>query len=231
MKKNRILTRVLSTTLATIALTFTCTQAYAVNEFDEEHKINASVYEQAIIDEYAKYGIEAEIVENGKKWISQDELNAALSFTQTAAEGFALTSHPDPTHFDAHILSTEPKANESAAVSRIMPVRFQYVDTQTIHSKVPAGSCEFEIYFDGEIDIQRDNIIWVSDIEVTPRHSLNMESYRINKTLTNKNGSIFSYDILGEVEFKYTEPNTGVVIKNNVPFQLVDFVDLNNYTI
>ena len=231
MKENRILTRVLSTTLAAIVLSFTCTQAYAVNESDDEHKINASAYEQVIIDEYEKYGIEAEIVEHGKEWISQDELNAALSFTQAAAEGFASTSHPVPTDFDTYNLSTQLNVNESVEALRIMPVPFAYVKTETVSSNVPSGSCEFDIHFDGEIDAQRENIIWISDVEVTPRHSINMESYKINKTLTNKNGRIFSYNISGEVEFKYTEPNTGVVTKNNVPFQFVDFVDLYDYAL
>ena len=202
--------------------------AGAINNSDR--KIYASEYEAAIINAYAKHGIEIEIAEHGKEWITQEELNDALNSIEKSANEFTL-----PTQVSTDDAETTSMATSSVNTNIspcVMPMYFSYVKTYPVKSDIPAGSCEFDVHFDGKLDIQGNNIMSMSDVQVTNRHGVAFDSYKITNKIVKKDKNFVSYEIMIEVLFKHTEKYTGAVITNNVATQFTEFlIDTNDYVL
>ncbi len=192
--------------LLVIVLYIPCT-VFASGNDDEI--ISFDEYYTALKDEYAKYGMDFEILDADEEVIfTQEILNEQIEIAKEFRNGLKVKAHNT---YDVN----NPVETKEYMVQprRIMPVDYNWGTSYTISSpdsyRVP-GYMDVYIGVYGEVNVQNSLVMsyygyWREDF------SMNVSSTGLDVTTRKTDGGVSIYVVLdGSVRFSWTEPTTNI---------------------
>lgn len=195
----------------------------AIDTSDET--ISFETYYSTIQAEYAKYGIQYEILEVNPTYVpNTTDLAYALDLARTVGE-----SQDSAGRVEVKLKASN--IEDTLSPQAMIEAPFEYEYSWEIY-RLPYGFVSFRTVCEGSVDLNRGEVISVDDFYTRDITYANFDSVTFDVedyTTTNGNKSI-SWELEGYVRFVWQEPNSGYTTSITADFEESDTFVVADYT-
>ena len=198
-----------------------CSVPVAARESGDEHTVGVEGYCEALVNEFAKYEITAELI---------DTSNA----TAPSAEDYEAIPDLVKEFYESIGISVIPSRSSAFSPIEISPMvveaPFSYGCDWIVYSDI--GYATFQTIIQGDLDLQGANIMRITYTDTIFRSGMNYSEHDIIvEEIEDMSMGIIDWTVGVRVKFEYTAPHTGVTMTLNVDGLQSDSFDAHDYIV